>query len=80
MSHIVSGSLLNINNIVQEISSGKYDIADPLLKISELEDIALNLIEMGHHIGETNKNLLVTQSELRKKKLISGHLLIQLMT
>ncbi|ABR36921.1 ATP-binding protein [Clostridium beijerinckii] len=68
MSHIVSGSLLNINNIVQEISSGKYDIADPLLKISELEDIALNLIEMGHHIGETNKNLLVTQSELRKKE------------
>ncbi len=68
MGYIVSDSLLSINNIVQEISNGKYDIADPLLRISELEDIALNLIKMGHHIGETNKNLLVTQSELRKKE------------
>ncbi|WP_242841785.1 hybrid sensor histidine kinase/response regulator [Clostridium beijerinckii] len=68
MGYIVSDSLLSINNIVQEISNGKYDISDPLLKISELEDIALNLIKMGHHIGETNKNLLTTQSELRKKE------------
>lgn len=67
-SYVIANSLLEINNIVQKISNGEFNLKEPVLNIKELKDICVNLIEMGENLDESNKNLLTTQSELRKKE------------
>ena len=67
-TYLIANSLLEINNIVQRISDGEYNLKEPLLNIKELKDIGVNLVKMGENLGEANKNLLLTQSQLRKKE------------
>lgn len=66
---IVADSFSEINDIVEKISEGDYNPKMPILNISELKSISVHLIEMGKRLGDTNKNLLNTQSELREKEI-----------
>ncbi|WP_297417573.1 ATP-binding protein [Clostridium sp.] len=68
MSYTVANSLLEINDIVQRISGGNYTPEAPILNIKELKDISTQILKMGKHLGETNRNLLTAQSELKKKE------------
>lgn len=67
-SYFVANSLLEINNMVEKISNGDYRPKEPNLTILELNNISNHLANMGQNLGETTKNLLLTQSELRKKE------------
>jgi signal transduction histidine kinase/CheY-like chemotaxis protein len=66
MTATTSNSLLEINDIVQRISHGEYTPETPELNINELNDLSMHLSKMGKDLGETNKNLLITESELIK--------------
>lgn len=67
-SYIFANSLLEINNIVQQISNREYNPKPPILNITELKDLSAQLIKMGQNLGDTNKNLLVAQYQLVKKE------------
>lgn len=67
-SYAFTNSLLEINNIVQKIGNREYNPKPPTLAITELKDICIQLIEMGQNLGDTNKNLLMTQYQLMKKE------------
>ena len=67
-SYIFTNSLLEINNIVQKIGNREYTPKSPVLDIVELKDICTQLIKMGQNLGDTNKNLLLTQYQLIKKE------------
>lgn len=67
-SSAVASSFTQINTIVQRISNGDYSPIKPTLRIKELDDVSIDLIKMGHELSTTNKNLLTTQSELKKKE------------
>jgi len=67
-SSTFTNSLLEINNVIQKISNRDYNPSPPILAIAELKDICTQLIEMGQSLGETNKNLLLTQYQLMKKE------------
>jgi len=69
MTYVASNSLLEINDIVHRISHGEYTPETPALNIKELNDLSVHLIKMGQHLGEINKSLLITESELRKKEI-----------
>jgi signal transduction histidine kinase/CheY-like chemotaxis protein len=67
-SYVFTNSLLEINNIVRKIGNREYTPKLPILDISELKDICTQLIKMGQNLGDTNKNLLLTQYQLIKKE------------
>lgn len=67
-SYTFANSLLEINTIVQKISNKEYHINPPTLNITELKDVSAQLIKMGQNLGDTNKNLLLTQYQLMKKE------------
>lgn len=67
-SYTFANSLLEINNIVQKISNREHNLIPPKLNITELRDVSVQLIKMGQSLGDTNKNLLLTQYQLMKKE------------
>ncbi|WP_160683503.1 ATP-binding protein [Clostridium sp. C2-6-12] len=67
-SYTFANSLLEIGTIVQRISNKEYNINPPKLNITELKDVSGQLIKMGQNLGDTNKNLLLTQYQLMKKE------------
>ncbi|OOM78505.1 autoinducer 2 sensor kinase/phosphatase LuxQ [Clostridium puniceum] len=67
-SYTFANSLLQINNMVQKIGNREYNPSPPMLDILEFKDICTQLIKMGENLGETNKNLLLTQYQLMKKE------------
>lgn len=67
-SYTFTNSLLQINSIVKKIGNREYDSKPPMLDIVELKDLSTQLIKMGQNLGETNKNLLLTQYQLMKKE------------
>lgn len=67
-SYTFANSLLEITNLVQKISNREYNPKPPILNITELKDVSAQLIKMGQNLGDTNKNLLLTQYQLMKKE------------
>lgn len=67
-SYLISNSFLKIKELMDQIGNGYYSPKAPEFDIEELNDLSINLTRMGQHLGETNKNLLLTQYELRKKE------------
>jgi len=67
-SYTFTNSLLEINSIVKKIGNREYNPKPPMLDIVELKDLSIHLIKMGQNLGETNKNLLLTQYQLMKKE------------
>lgn len=69
MSYTFSNSLLEIKNIIQRIDNGDYISKAPILNIAELTDISVQLLKLGQNLDEANKNLLETQTKLKKKEI-----------
>ncbi|OPJ65839.1 autoinducer 2 sensor kinase/phosphatase LuxQ [Clostridium chromiireducens] len=69
MSYTFSNSLLEIKNIIQRIDDGDYISKAPILNIDELTDISVQLLKLGQNLDEANKNLLETQTKLKKKEI-----------
>lgn len=67
-SYTFANSLLEINDLVQQISNREYNPKPPMLNITELKDLSAQLIKMGQNLGDTNKNLLLAQYQLMKKE------------
>lgn len=65
MSLNISIPLLQINRMVEKIGKGQYYQNLPDNNVKELKETFFELINMGRQLGETNKNLIVTQEELK---------------
>lgn len=68
MSTKISQPLIQINRMVQDIGSGNYYQRMPDVHVLELKETTNYLIDMGQQLGDTNKDLLLIQEELKKSK------------
>lgn len=64
----ISKPLLAINEMVQKIGKGIYFQHELDFNVKELNETALNLVNMGKQLGLANNELISTQNQLKKRE------------
>jgi PAS domain S-box-containing protein len=68
MSAEIAKPLSEINEMVAKISDGEYYHQFPAYSVSDIEDTANGIVQMGYHLGEANEQLVSTQEQLIKSQ------------
>lgn len=64
-SYEIASPLIEINEIVRQIGSGRYYQPQPDFRVIEIQRTASNLISMGEHLGFTSATLKNREADLR---------------
>ncbi len=64
----LSQPLVELNSMTERIGAGNYFLEMPEFGVKELRETSRHIVDMGHHLGEFNGNLMAAQTELKEKE------------
>ena len=68
MSRSIARPLEHLGTLAQRIGEGEYEQTEPDFVVTELQDTAGQLVEMGHQLGTSNRRLKEAQREAEQAR------------